>query len=293
MAEATDPSWLLSTCAQSAAALVAIVGGLLVSRLVTLASERRVIRERLKALQERRRLLEDEHERLAMEVSNVAHQFFIELAIDDYAEHRGEVAAEDTLENHWPLGASESEVLTWARQLRHEVEVCYAAIEGALHSSDVAISEDVLMSRGVDKEAFHAEVFDRVLAAVATQRRRFPGSRRRVKPLPSPTRERATLQQEAISRRDGREGEIKAYEAEENVARETLRDLATPRGVVAALIILCYLAAVGIIAPLIMLALRPVPSGAIERASIVTLFSLGVVALMGYMFWMSLEGRRD
>jgi hypothetical protein len=36
----SDPNWLLSTTAQSGAALVAIVGGFLVSRLVTLRSDR-------------------------------------------------------------------------------------------------------------------------------------------------------------------------------------------------------------------------------------------------------------
>jgi hypothetical protein len=35
-----DPDWLLSSTVQSAAVLVAIVGGFLVSRLVTLSAER-------------------------------------------------------------------------------------------------------------------------------------------------------------------------------------------------------------------------------------------------------------
>jgi hypothetical protein len=38
--DAPDPYWLLSTSAQCAAALVAIIGGLLASRVVTLKSER-------------------------------------------------------------------------------------------------------------------------------------------------------------------------------------------------------------------------------------------------------------
>lgn len=41
-----DPNWLLSTEAQSAAALVAIIGGFLVSRLVSLSSEREGLRRR-------------------------------------------------------------------------------------------------------------------------------------------------------------------------------------------------------------------------------------------------------
>ena len=42
----SDPNWLLSTLAQSTAAVVAIVGGFLVSRLVQLSSEKEGLRRR-------------------------------------------------------------------------------------------------------------------------------------------------------------------------------------------------------------------------------------------------------
>lgn len=44
---ALDPGWLLSSLAQSTAAVVAIVGGFLVSRLVQLSSEREGLRRQL------------------------------------------------------------------------------------------------------------------------------------------------------------------------------------------------------------------------------------------------------
>jgi hypothetical protein len=42
-----EPEWLLSTTAQSSAALVGIIGGLLVSRLVAMAAERSAIERQL------------------------------------------------------------------------------------------------------------------------------------------------------------------------------------------------------------------------------------------------------
>ena len=48
----TEPSWLLSTMAQSAAAIVAIVGGLLVSRVVALASEGEGLERRARELEQ-------------------------------------------------------------------------------------------------------------------------------------------------------------------------------------------------------------------------------------------------
>ena len=46
-----DPNWLLSTTVQSTAALVGIVGGLLISRLVSLSSERAGLMRRLQAVE--------------------------------------------------------------------------------------------------------------------------------------------------------------------------------------------------------------------------------------------------
>jgi hypothetical protein len=47
MLAALDPNWLMSTAAQSAAAIVAIVGGFLVSRLIAANSEKAALRRRL------------------------------------------------------------------------------------------------------------------------------------------------------------------------------------------------------------------------------------------------------
>jgi len=53
MPTAIDPSWLPSTVAQSTAALVAIVGGFMVSRFISIDSEMAGARRRLEEAQER------------------------------------------------------------------------------------------------------------------------------------------------------------------------------------------------------------------------------------------------
>jgi hypothetical protein len=68
--DTTDPNWLLSSVAQSAAALVAIIGGFLVSRLVSLAVERNRLLERQRDLAnrlglQRKRLGVARYERMA------------------------------------------------------------------------------------------------------------------------------------------------------------------------------------------------------------------------------------
>jgi hypothetical protein len=53
-----DPNSLLATLAQSSAAIVAIVGGFLVSRLVALSSEREGLRRQLESTRDRLRQVE-------------------------------------------------------------------------------------------------------------------------------------------------------------------------------------------------------------------------------------------
>ena len=55
----SDPNWLLSSVAQSTAALVAIIGGLIASRLITLSGERGLLVERdVQAAKDRREIEE-------------------------------------------------------------------------------------------------------------------------------------------------------------------------------------------------------------------------------------------
>lgn len=63
----TDPNWLPSTLAQATAALVAIIGGFLVSRLIGMASARSGLDERAATLRGQIKALRPEHARVRRE----------------------------------------------------------------------------------------------------------------------------------------------------------------------------------------------------------------------------------
>src|SRR5205085_1660535 len=96
----TDPNWLLSSTAQSAAALVAIVGGFLVSRVITLSTERQGLERRLRAAEvervhARRRLDEASGELLDEDIDS-----FLGAITDELIERRGELTLEDAVAQH-------------------------------------------------------------------------------------------------------------------------------------------------------------------------------------------------
>ena len=103
----TDPNWLLATMAQSAAALVAIIGGFLVSRVITLSTERRGLDRRLREIWEsaadKRNLLSEARQSRR----EVSWHVFVDLAVEDCARERGRSAPELLADDYWIRGVSD------------------------------------------------------------------------------------------------------------------------------------------------------------------------------------------
>ena len=103
----TDPNWLLATMAQSAAALVAIIGGFLVSRVITLSTERRGLDRRVREMREsaedKRKLLSDARQSRR----EVSWHVFVDWAVEACARERGRAAPEQLAGDHWIRGVSE------------------------------------------------------------------------------------------------------------------------------------------------------------------------------------------
>ncbi len=92
-----DPNWLLSTCAQSAAAIVAIIGGFIISTVLNISSEKNSIKKELKELQELldyKKLLLNSHKKELIEIDCddfINEHLFdvVEIACDKCFEHGG------------------------------------------------------------------------------------------------------------------------------------------------------------------------------------------------------------
>lgn len=123
-----DPNWLLSTEAQSAAALVAIIGGFLVSRLVSLSSEREGLRRRRREVAARRDLTSDEYEKIHRARLSQSQKTFTDHHLKDVVQ-AGRPSTPESLLEWIPRGSSATEMRPVAERL---VECIAQAREGIL-----------------------------------------------------------------------------------------------------------------------------------------------------------------
>lgn len=100
----TDPNWLLATMAQAAAVLVAVIGGFLVSRVITLSAERRGLDRRVREIKEAAQEKESILREVRQNRQAKSWRRFVNLAVGESAKGRGNVSDEKLAEDHWVEG---------------------------------------------------------------------------------------------------------------------------------------------------------------------------------------------
>jgi cell division protein FtsB len=293
-----DPQWLLSTIAQSTAALVAIVAGFLVSRVVSLASERQALQRRVDELVGRRSIDAAQLERLSGEINEYGYDLFLDWALDDYIEARGDYPIENALHEFWPKGIDEEVITAWAGSLNAQVRSCFGAVEAVMQPDEIELgSLDELARRGLDTSAYPEDMIEGVMEAIAAARR----PRRSSSPWGGLLRQPASISTAAIQslgdrrdqeRQDERLGRhrdlsasIDALDAEITILRDQISRLSSPPEVSPGLVVLAGFAFVGIVIPLWMLGRRPIPHSPAARNLVIWLFAGGLAALLAYIFW--------
>jgi hypothetical protein len=289
-----DPNWLLSTTAQSAAAIVAIVGGFLVSRLVSLSSERHGLRQRRDQLDRIVDLKNAELDELQRRMDSVARGWFVDSAMSDFVDAKGSPDLLQILEKHSKLGSSVEGTTAAAAWLGGLVRAGYAAFERDPDVFTVKADDPVwLAAAGFPVEEGNEEMLTRVARAIVKKERSTRGQFGRmfeIPDLPASARwdprlgDRAVDRQDArISRRDTLSSDIRALRAEMEIVSSTLAGIGRPEGVVMGIWVLVGFAAVGIVLPLVLLAVRPVPTSPWVRLAVIAGFIGGLGAVVGYI----------
>lgn len=272
----TDPNWLLSTTAQSAAALIAIVGGFLVSRLVSLGSEKQALERRLAELQGRYGIVRGRLQDVYEDRHAVSVDWLEDLALNEMVRRDAEITVDEIIEEFTPRGATADEMREAAEDLLAAVRRVLAIVQGTGATTELGL---------IGKQHGYGPLDDRdkrILKEVHDQRSSSGALIARVAPRigVAPEVER---QDRRIEHEQQLDAEVRALAAEAHVVKAQLRLLSTPPRLKLAVFVLVYFAVVSVVVPLYCMTRRPVPDGPLFRLAIVLLFVSGLGALLYYV----------
>lgn len=168
-----DPNWLMSTIAQTTAAIVAIVGGFIVSRLISMSIEKESLLSRLKDINTeyefKNNLLVDLNKRiLDKDCSD-----FINDSINDIIENVGDISLENLLRKH-NCNLSETDLKPYydnaVKDVREAFDFYTKISDGDYDDSDFdeIIEKENLIIEGKKKEIFRM-VFDFIEEAMGNK----------------------------------------------------------------------------------------------------------------------------
>ena len=290
--------------AQSAAALVAIIGGFLVNRVLTLDSERQGLNRRLRELEQQRsdqaELLEDARGRRTFESWN---RYVDSMAADCAARHEtdGSVSPEWLVERLWLRGVpTREEMLALAGLLIEETAQAWEHFErgGSLRDIETADGAVYKIYRTVEatreasvrvarRVALHTElreeagrpppsssVFDQVRTAVSFSTRSQDAEL---------DRSQRTRYDKSIEDEREQRARLDLLARELEFVRTEAARVARPQGLWLPAFAFAYLTLVGVVVPVVGLASRPVPSNLVSRRWLVVLFVSGLLFLGLYL----------
>jgi hypothetical protein len=239
-----DPNWLLSSTVQSAAVLVAIVGGFLVSRLVTLSAERGAVIQRRRHRDEMRKIKQVEYDDVHARRLAVSTEWFVDHHRDAVLQARGLIDIETLLEDFIPRGSSLQEMRPVAENLISSTKSAFTEINSKFPDDVPPLTSRELRQGGVTIPERSEEIYEAVAKYIDDHTPRspragglfdfaFPTVRAS---LTTPTPPIVYQRQDAlISKEADIHGEIRALEKETALLDEELSAFGKPEGVIASM----------------------------------------------------------
>lgn len=316
MSTTVDPSWLPSTVAQSTAALVGILGGLLVARFMSIDSEQSSLRARRAETKERLDFLtrtRDELEASSLRRSAVgvlSHASVVEELLsppDDGSQDTDAFMLAAGIDG-WTAEELDP-FLTEARDVIHECgRRLLEVIEGEDGEDQAWLQVRRQLNLSEDdwdevREEAHVQIKKTVReqrAAEAEQHRRRYGGPSLGNSLYNSALNRipdysgllsatestytATARAAEVERRTQAHDDVKRAQFEFDLADRALRDAALPGSLMAAVWMLAGLTAVGLVLPVVALFALPSYDSYVWRLVVLVAFCVGIGALLIYLF---------
>jgi hypothetical protein len=285
-----DANWLLSTTVQSAAAFVAIVGGLLVSRLVALTTERSGLRARHAEATRLTRVAEERVAEAEQTLCDLEAYRAIDAESDAIMAAHGAIdAATVAHESGW--GDGDPKVVEQIETFLSDIREAFTAVQRALNGRDPSAVEPADIEQDVEVilQPWISDVLGRLAdEARPTERYKF-GSITSLLPPRDPaliaadrqSREREyerVTEDVAVARRHRDDRAM-----ERQLAEEALALLGRPEGIGWGFVTLAYMALTGIVLPLAVMLRGRTDTGFPLRAAVVVAFVSGLVVFGFYL----------
>lgn len=284
-----DVNWFFSACAQTAGAIVAIVGGFLVTRLVSISSERTGLLQSLRAANHRLQVAQNTEIKLKKEAILQEERRFRDTIMPDIVEKGGFFDFKLLLQQHYEFNIERDRMRQIAEDVSRSVRDAVSTLS-PLSDRDLANREfeeialrlgDALPSKDRD---IYQEVFrkkqqiarDKVWNTVDRIRNIVPN----ISPVSLIHQVETPEEVELRRRLNTATDDVARAELEINTIREHLQRISTPKGLLPAWFILLYLSIVGVAIPL---ALLPAGACAVKwRTPVLVLVLIGIAALLVY-----------
>lgn len=299
----SDPNALLSTLSQSSAAMVAIIGGFLVSKLVAISSEREALKRQLKTARQRLKHIQPAYDdAYRYRLGNSKDTFSGWIQDELVGAGLNEVDYEALAAENIPRGSSVEEMLPFAITLHERVKKAYETISPLLKDaySDSSLDLDDLKKRGLkvveEDESIYEDVFYKLKSQLPEQpTTNFMGILTKVpnfnmgaigaiKPAWSHDIDARRLD-ESIREEQELKEQLVATESEISRLTYDLAKLGKPDGVIPAVFILSSLSLLGIVFPVIVMAFSPTKLSAGLTTALIGSFVVGLVSVLGYIVW--------
>jgi hypothetical protein len=300
-----DTVTFYSTITAASAVLIAIVGGFLVSRLVALSSEQTAIEQRLSLLTMERAARAVQSAILELEILDATRRRFFELNAELFAA-TGDVTS-DMIDI--PSNAQPQYIASWSTELHEETNEVRQRVERIWPKSHLTTTVEELVTLGLDVNNIHPKVIEAVINQITKVKREETRSNAALHYLHSPLmdlgpplfklsspvfdiwRQDQDALYEILATHRVRISEL---DSQITYANYEFDDLAAPKGVYRGLWALVALAATGVLLPLFLLLLNPVPASEITRTAVFVAFIAGLTVLLLFIWQqIRLVGRRD
>jgi hypothetical protein len=292
-----DINWILSTTAQSTAALLAIIGGFLISRLVSLSSERDARLNRVNSLKSELKYLETTTKDMQQDISEFVQTLifsdfkeyiFENLGTEqrpDFSSYIRKGLSKEVLDEYFDdLVKRFSEIVDFLNQkysdgLNRPNTLDYCEKVGLPRTNNL---EESILSFVVPR------YFDSQISVFNNVYQWNPGPYKYVPKWAILKNEdlEKLLDQKLLADAKGN-----VLENELEFANQQLREISNPKGLRLGLVIFGVFGISGILIPLYILNRRPLLDNELNRSLPFYGFSFGFISLILYIFWLSRIGR--